>query len=348
MACGYSQIPGIDYSEVYSPVVNDITFRIVVLIMIMFGMDAIIFDVEMAFLHGDLKERIYMDCPEGIEHGEDECLLLIKSIYGLVQASSRYGKKFASVLESLGFQKCPSDPCLFMRGTGDKRLIILTYVDDNLVVGKKEEIRSFLDNEFSKTEFTFTVEDTLDDYLSCEVLIDKAEKRGWIGQPHMVKKIEKTFGEEVKGLKNYQTPGTPGFKIMKPENESEMISEELQSRYRTGVGQIMFLIKHSRPDLMSAVRELSKVLGKATEAAYKELLRCAKFVIGTKNKGLRLDPKPLVEGKWVLEVFSDSDWAGDPNDRKSVGCYVIFLNGAPIAWRARSQKVRRFRRRLSF
>ena len=45
----------------------------------------------------------------------------------------------------------------------------------------------------------------------------------------MVKKIEKTFGEEVKGLKNYQTPGTPGFKIMKLENESEMISEELQS-----------------------------------------------------------------------------------------------------------------------
>ena len=59
-----------------------------VLIMVLFGMDAMIFDVETAFLHGDLKERIYMDCPEGMEHGEAECLLLIKSIYGLVQASS--------------------------------------------------------------------------------------------------------------------------------------------------------------------------------------------------------------------------------------------------------------------
>ena len=47
-----------------------------------------IFYVETAFLHGDLKEQIYMDCPEGMEHKEDECLLLIKSIYGLVQASS--------------------------------------------------------------------------------------------------------------------------------------------------------------------------------------------------------------------------------------------------------------------
>jgi hypothetical protein len=118
-----------------------------------------------------------------------------------------------------------------------------------------------------------------------------------------------------------------------------MISDELQSRYRTGVGQIMYLIKHSRPDLMSAVRELSKVLGKATPAAYKELLRCAKFVILTKSKGLRVDPTEPANGLWKLEVYSDSDWAGDPDNRRSVGCYIIFLNGVPIAWRARSQKV---------
>jgi hypothetical protein len=155
----------------------------------------------------------------------------------------------------------------------------------------------------------------------------------------MVKKIQKTFGEEVKALKEYKTPGTPGLKILKPGEDDPLISDDMQSRYRTGVGQVMYLIKHSRPDLMSAVRELSKVLGKATPAAYKELLRCIKFVLDTKTKGLQVEPTNPVEGFWQLEVFSDSDWAGDPNDRKSVGCYIIFLNGVPIAWRARSQKV---------
>jgi len=58
----------------------------------------------------------------------------------------------------------------------------------------------------------------------------------------------------------------------------------------------MFLIEHSRPDLMSAVREFSKVLGKGTEAAYKELLRCVKFVLGTKLKGLKLSPKMGPDG----------------------------------------------------
>ena len=54
--------------------------------------------------------------------------------------------------------------------------------------------------------------------------------------------------------------------------------------------------------------------------------------------GLKMEPEVNDDGTWTIEVHSDSDWAGDPNDRKSVGCYVILLNGVPIAWRARSQK----------
>jgi len=134
----------------------------------------------------------------------------------------------------------------------------------------------------------------------------------------MVKKIEKAFGKEVANMQNYTSPGTPGFKLLKASEESEMIDDDLQSRFQTGVGQLMFLIKHSRPDLMSAIRELSKVLGKATEAAYKELLRCVKFVLVTKLKGLKLNPKMGPDGLWTVEVYSESDWAGDPNDRKSV------------------------------
>ena len=338
VACGYSQIPGVDFEEVYSPVINDISFRIVMVMMLVHKLDAIIFDVETAFLHGELKEKIYMDCPAGMERDDDECLVLQKTIYGLVQAAARYNQKFCAVLLELGFERCPSDPCMFRRGTGEELLIILSYVDDNLVVGKRAMIDKFLE-EFKGTEFTFTLEEGLSDYLSCDIQLDKEKRTGWIGQPHMVKKIEKTFGEEVSKLQRYTTPGTPGFKVKKPEDDSELISEDLQSRYRTGVGQLMFLIKHSRPDLMSAVRELTKVLGKANEAAYKEMLRCAKFVIDTKCKGLKLYPTISEDGLWTLEVYSDSDWAGDPDDRKSVGCYIIFLNGVPIAWRSRSQKV---------
>ena len=90
--------------------------------------------------------------------------------------------------------------------------------------------------------------------------------------------IEKTFEEEIKGMRKYQTPGTPGFRIVEPTDDEPILESDMQSRYRTGVGMLMYLIKHSRPDIMNACRELTKVLGTCTIAAYKEMLRCVKFV----------------------------------------------------------------------
>jgi len=60
----------------------------------------------------------------------------------------------------LGFESCLSDPCLFRRGPGEKTLIILCYVDDNLVIGKQHEIDRLLE-EFKKSDFKHTLEEDL-------------------------------------------------------------------------------------------------------------------------------------------------------------------------------------------
>jgi hypothetical protein len=338
VACGYSQIPGVDYNQVFAAVAHDVSFRILIILMIVYGYCAMIFDVETAFLMGNLNELIYMDCPKGMDHQPDECLLLEKTIYGLVQSARNYGLKFANFMKSIGFKQCGSDPCLMMRKDQVGTLYVLTYVDDNLVVGDRKAMDKLL-KEIDRSEFTVTVENELKDYLSCEIIADKERKKAWIGQPHMVKKIIKTFEEEIQGMQVYQTPGTPGFQIVSPKESDEVLDDEFQKRYRTGVGMLMYCIKHSRPDIANAVRELTKVLGKATPAAYKEMLRVCKFIADTKNMGLKVDPVVPNDGKWELEVYSDSDWAGSKDDRRSVGSYYIFLNKVLISWRSKSQKV---------
>ena len=100
VACGYSQIPGIDFSASYSPVINDITFRMLLLAMIYFGLTGKIVDVETAFLYGDLEEEIYMKFPPGMT-GSEQVLLLLKCIYGLVQAARQYHKKFVTIIKSI-------------------------------------------------------------------------------------------------------------------------------------------------------------------------------------------------------------------------------------------------------
>ena len=98
VACGYSQIPGVDFTDVYSPLVHDVTFRIMLVAELEWKLKSKIVDVESAFLNGKLEEEIYMDCPDGMEHNADDCLLLLKEIYGLVQSACQFFKKFVLIL----------------------------------------------------------------------------------------------------------------------------------------------------------------------------------------------------------------------------------------------------------
>ena len=90
-----------------------------------------IVDAETTVLYGDLEEEIYMKIPSGLaeyfgsEVEEDECLILLKSIYGLVQAARHFFKKLTSILiYSMGFKKCLADQCLFIK-ENDRGTIIL-------------------------------------------------------------------------------------------------------------------------------------------------------------------------------------------------------------------------------
>ena len=119
MTCGYSQIPGVDHEENYAPVVNDVTYRILIICIILFKLQAKIVDVETTFLHGDINVEIYMDCPEGIEHTPDECVILNHSIYGLVQSARLFFKKLIKCLTDLGYEEGTVDPCLLTKKTED-------------------------------------------------------------------------------------------------------------------------------------------------------------------------------------------------------------------------------------
>jgi hypothetical protein len=87
-AKGFSQIPGIDYSDVYSPVVKHSSIRTFLSLVAVHDYELQQLDVKTAFLHGDLEEDIYMDQPEGfiVPRKEDYVCRLKKSLYGLKQS----------------------------------------------------------------------------------------------------------------------------------------------------------------------------------------------------------------------------------------------------------------------
>jgi hypothetical protein len=155
-------------------------------------------------------------------------------------------------------------------------------------------------------------------------------------QPHLINNLKK-FEKEVNNLSDYGTAGTPRFKIVRPTDKTEKIDGNLQSKYCSGVGMLLYLIKYSRPYLANVVRELSKCMDGVNLAAYKEMLRVVKFVLDTKDYCLKLNPV-FENEEWDLVSYSGSDWAGNPETRISVTGFIIYLLGAPICWRSKGQK----------
>jgi hypothetical protein len=173
VAKGFTQIPGKDFQENHSPVVNDTTFHTILVFKILLKLEAGQFDIETAFLYGELEEQLWMDLPDGyveyineqIQKGnesiiptqegiiknqvnsKDYCLELKKAIYGLVQAARQWWKKFKLVIQDMGYKQSEADPCLFVRkgNKGQKDAFIIIYVDDGGIFSSEDNIKNVID-----------------------------------------------------------------------------------------------------------------------------------------------------------------------------------------------------------
>lgn len=119
---GNEQEEGVDFVETYSPVVCTATIRSVLHVATIKGCKIKQLDVENAFLHGELKETVYMKQPPGLEDPEKPGSIckLKKAIYGLRQSPRAWFDKFSTFLIELGFRCTHADPSLFVYHHGSE------------------------------------------------------------------------------------------------------------------------------------------------------------------------------------------------------------------------------------
>ena len=137
----------------------------------------------------------------------------------------------------------------------------------------------------------------------------------------------------------YLTPGTPRFTARRIENPEDKVNPEDHETYRSGVGTLLYLMKHSRPDICNPVREPSKTMDAPAPAPVhlKEMYKVIRHVLSTKGYGLKFELRKDII-KWVLKALSDSDFASDKETRISVFGYIIYYCGIPIGWRSKRMK----------
>jgi hypothetical protein len=235
VACGYSQVPGIDFTESFAPVLNDVSSRTMLISKIAWDTTSTIVDIETTFLHGNLHEEIYMDVPMGLS-----------TRTSLVKSTRKFYEKLIDVLKVIGFEGSKSSPCLWTiwDSVVNHMLTVGIYADDYMIIGKESSVYNLLE-ELKKHEFNLKIEMDVVEYLCCCIVENKGERKLTMIQPHLKTRLNLKFGEEIKDMRKYMTPGTPRFKILKSIDNIEVLDGEHQRKYRSGVGMLLYLTKYS-------------------------------------------------------------------------------------------------------
>ena len=151
---GFGQKRGIYFDEIFSPFVKMSSIRVILGLATSLDLELEQLDVKIAFLHGDLEEKIYIDQSKGFEEAGKQHMIcrLKKSLYGLKQALRQWYKKFDSFMVGHGYTKTDADHCVYVRTfPSDKFIILLLYVDDMLIVGQDAKMIGDLKKELSKS-----------------------------------------------------------------------------------------------------------------------------------------------------------------------------------------------------
>ena len=280
-------------------------------------------DVKNAFLHGDLHEEVYMHPPPGVDAPPGYVCHLRRALYGLKHAPRSWFERFASVITAAGFSPSPHDPALFIHVSSRGRTLLLLYVDDMLITGDDSEHVSLVKRHLSQ-QFQMTDLGPLSYFLGIEVL--HSQKGYYISQSKYIQDLLVRSS-----LTDNKIAATPmDLHLQLRPNDGTPLQDP--ARYRHIVGSLVYLTV-TRPNIAHAVHILSQFVSAPTSVHFGHLLRVLRYLRGTSSQCIFY----ARDNSLQLHAYSDSTWASDPTDRRSISGYCILLGSSPLAWKSKKQ-----------
>ncbi|WVZ14807.1 hypothetical protein V8G54_012373 [Vigna mungo] len=335
VAKGFTQIEGVDYHEIFAPMVKHCLVRVLMAIVAHCNLHLEQLDVRTTFLHGDLEETIYVKQPDGFAVDDRVCLLQ-KSLYGLKQSPRQWYRKFDDFLIKLNFKRCNYDDCVYTLNHDGEMLYLLLYVDDILIAssdrGMIGETKARLADAFEMKELGEARR-----ILGIDIKRDRSGGNLFLSQECYLQKVISRY--RMAESKMASTPVGQDLKLTKeqcPKTEEERKKME-SVPFSNGIGSIMYGMVYTRPDVAHGVSVLSQFMVNPGPTHWEALKWMLRYIRGSLGTGLSFQNN--FQGGGYIEGFVDSDFAGCMDTRKSRSGYVFTLFGTAVSWRSTLQSV---------
>jgi hypothetical protein len=283
-------------------------------------------DVNNAFLHGILTETVYCSQPAGFidpDHPDHVCRLN-KSLYGLKQAPRAWYSCFASHIQSLGFIEAKADTSLFIYQHGPDTAYLLLYVDDIILTASTSAL---LRQIITSLQQSFPMKDLgpLQHFLG--IAVHRSSTGMLLSQRQYTLEIL-----ERASMTHCKSCATPVDTQSKLPSSGDPVTDP--TFYRSLVGALQYLT-FTRPDITYAVQQVCLHMHDPREPHFTAVKRILRYLQGTSDFGLFID---RASSPTTLTVYTDADWVGCPDTRRSTSSYAAFLGTTLVSWNSKRQQ----------
>jgi hypothetical protein len=318
---GYTQVEGLDYDEMFAPVVNFTSIHTLLALAAHLDLEIHQVDIKTAFLNGKLNEEIYLRPPPGANTDKSLVWHLHRPLYRLKQSSRQWYQEVYAKFTNLGFTRLEADHSIFQRGKGSQLIIVAIYVNDMLIFAESINILMSFNRQLSNT---FPISDLSEArwILNMEIIRNQNDCTISISQERYVETILECYS--MSECHPVATPMVAGLKLQKLD-EAESDTSEYQKR----LGSLMYAMLGTHPELAHPIAILSQHSTTPGPTHFAALNRVFRYLRGASDMKLIYCGKP---DHLELSRYIDADWANDINDRRSVGGHVFLLTGGAISW----------------
>lgn len=321
---GFEQQEGLDYHETFASVVKPMSYKALFALAAANDWDIDQMDVKTAFLYGEIDEHIYVQQPSHFDDGSGRVCKLNRALYGLKQSPRVWFETLASFLGTLGYTPLDSDFNVF---TKDGTLVAI-YVDDLLLTGPPNgnipKLKAALSKRFQMSDLgpcTY--------YLGMVISRDRPNRALSLDQSAYVRKVLENHA--MTDSKPMNTPMDANSVLTKAPDGYDAPTD-MRQKYQSAVGSLMYIMLGTRPDIAYAISVVSRYGSNPTNAHWTAVKRIFRYLKATAS--MRLTYKGSIER---LTGYTDSDWAGDHDTRRSTSGFVFTLGSGPISWQSKRQ-----------